>query len=62
MKRTLRSLLCACLLAGLLLAAPVWSQSPMMYVYQSLSENGGYVFGYGETSVWAPWDRTARTW
>jgi len=50
----LRNLPCAGLLAGLLLAAPVWSQSPMMYVYHGLSEYGGSMFGYGETGLWAP--------
>ncbi len=56
MKLALRKLLCAGLLGCTLVAAPVWSQSPMMYQYQSLSENGGYVFGYGETGLMQPAD------
>jgi hypothetical protein len=55
-KLTLWKLLCTGMLAGLLLAAPVWSQSPLMYTYNSLNENGGYVFGYGETDLLAPAD------
>ncbi len=54
MKLTLRRLLCAGILAGLLLAAPLWSQSPLMYVYHDLYQNSGYVFGYGETGLWQP--------
>ncbi len=34
----------------------------MMYQYQSLSENGGYVFGYGETALWAPADWCQAWW
>jgi hypothetical protein len=58
----LRNLLCAGLLGRTLVAATAWSQSPMMYQYQSLSENGGYVFGYGETALWAPADWCQAWW